>query len=209
MAKRLTPNQRAYQKELGRLARANQKLGSSGLTESEFKNAFQAPARITQADIKALKKIKGKDLYEYKNYVAGESEKGFKINVDTMAKISYDNLLDELNTAWQSCAPNHRIQLLYDRIHNYIDHMYQDYESDVFVEWAKLLKELNAQITKQAMYDSEENEDWLRQADQAETAAVERAKNAKNRFREDGFTVEYDEEGNPTYSDYEYDPYVF
>lgn len=205
MAKRLTPNQKAYQKELGRLQRANQRLGSSGLSESEFNKAFKAPARITKADIKELKNITGKDLINLKD--VNEPADNFTMDYESLKNMSYNNLFDELKSAWEIAGDNHRWHEFFNNIREVIINADNELPDETFYEWAKLLKETGTRITTREMYDVQANERWITDAISLKDAAVERVVNKAD--TEENYNVEYDDEGNPEYSDYEYDPNLF
>lgn len=202
----MTPNQKAYQKELGRLQRANQRLGSSGLSESEFNKAFKAPARITKDDIKRLQNIKGKDLTSYKSV---EDSDAFTMDAEALKNMAYNNLIDELNSAWEAAGDKHRWYKFFNDILDEISAADNELDDEEFTEYAKGLKESGARITTREMYEAESNERWIAESQAARSAAQERAANKNRKYEEDGFTVEYDEEGNAEYSDFEYDPYLF
>ena len=162
MAKKMTPNQKAYQKELGRLQRANQRLGSNKLSESEFAEAFKAPARITKADIERLQGIKGKGILNFKPEVSSDAETGIDFDINNYYTLVYNNFVDELDAAWEE-AGRWADRNCYNNIVDVLNEA--DSESkEVFIEWAKLLKEMNLNLTYQHAYNIDINESWCSQA---------------------------------------------
>ena len=75
--KRLTPNQKAWQREVERINRFTQRHGREGFQFNE--NIIpERPARIYKKDIQALKQMRGKKLYAQSTYIlpSGETVSG-------------------------------------------------------------------------------------------------------------------------------------
>lgn len=73
MAKRLTPNQRAWQKEIERIDRFIQKNTSKGFLFSTD-IIPERPTRITQKSLRELRSLRGKKLYSYSTYTLPTGE---------------------------------------------------------------------------------------------------------------------------------------
>ena len=73
MAKRLTPNQRAWQKEIERIDRFIRKNTSKGFLFSTD-IIPERPRRITQQALRELRSLRGKNLYSYSTYTLPTGE---------------------------------------------------------------------------------------------------------------------------------------